>query len=592
VYPLQHGYVGVVNRSQRDIETNKSMKSALAAEQEFFIKSPSYSHIAKKQGTVYLSHRLNAILEDHIRSCMPDISNRVKTMLRDATAELEQIGGDDSQTEQQQRAVVLNCITRFCQNFSECMQGRSRLKDQSVLYGPARIRHIFTVEFKKSVNELDSRQALTDEDIHTVRRNAVGVHADLFVPNAAFETLVKQLIQQLEDPAAMCVRTVGDELRHLLRDVLDSTKELSRFSELRERVWRECVAFLTESHRTTGEFVQNLINMEVAYINTDNPEFDKIRSGVYRLMAAHQQGYGQKEGTPAGAIPVPVDQAGAAQGSGPIRRVDTAGDGGIREGAANLLVRESWKPHYLKLNGRVLDIFISKGDATANRSIPLESCTIRSGESEGGQSQPGVVEIVLPRKSFFAQPEVVTLGWSDASTATAWRTALQRHQSEGEDKAGLPSPRISSPAKPVPPPPRGAASSSDWPVSASRGDHLNVSFGSDALRRTSMMPPAKVTKLTEKERLDANVLRQLLEHYFRIVRATVLDSVPKAIMLMMINLIQDKIQERLMQSIYLAEDDDAFSGLTRESEEVRRRRDDVKEQVACLRKAISVMREL
>jgi len=63
-------------------------------------------------------------------------------------------------------------------------------------------------------------------------------------------------------------------------------------------------------------------------------------------------------------------------------------------------------------------------------------------------------------------------------------------------------------------------------------------------------------------------------------------------MLMMINLIQDKIQERLMQSIYLAEDDDAFSGLTRESEEVRRRRDDVKEQVACLRKAISVMREL
>jgi len=137
--------------------------------------------------------------------------------------------------------------------------------------------------------------------------------------------------------------------------VLDSTKELSRFSELRERVWRECVAFLTESHRTTGEFVQNLINMEVAYINTDNPEFDKIRSGVYRLMAAHQQGYGQKEGTPAGAIPVPVDQAGAAQGSGPIRRVDTAGDGGIREGAANLLVRESWKPHYLKLNGRVVD---------------------------------------------------------------------------------------------------------------------------------------------------------------------------------------------------------------------------------------------
>lgn len=34
------------------------------------------------------------------------------------------------------------------------------------------------------------------------------------------------------------------------------------------------------------------------------------------------------------------------------------------------------------------------------------------------------------------------------------------------------------------------------------------------------------------------MLRQLLEHYFRIVRASVLDAVPKAIMLMMVNCIQ------------------------------------------------------
>uniref|UniRef100_A0A7S0MMN7 GED domain-containing protein n=1 Tax=Cryptomonas curvata TaxID=233186 RepID=A0A7S0MMN7_9CRYP len=120
------------------------------------------------------------------------------------------------------------------------------------------------------------------------------------------------------------------------------------------------------------------------------------------------------------------------------------------------------------------------------------------------------------------------------------------------------------------------------------------SFGGfgDALRRTSMLPPSKVTRLSERERLEANVLRQLLEHYFRIVRATVLDAVPKAIMLMMVNTIQENLQERLMQKIYLSEDDEAFGGLTRESEEVRRRRTEVKEQVACLRKAISVMREM
>lgn len=66
------------------------------------------------------------------------------------------------------------------------------------------------------------------------------------------------------------------------------TRQVGRFDELRERVWRECMSLLSERTRATGEFVQNIINMEVAYINTDNPEFEKIRTGVYRLMAAHQ----------------------------------------------------------------------------------------------------------------------------------------------------------------------------------------------------------------------------------------------------------------------------------------------------------------
>jgi hypothetical protein len=56
------------------------------------------------------------------------------------------------------------------------------------LYGPARIREIFTKEFRKDIEKMNSSE-LTDADIHTARRNAVGVNADLFVPNAAFEVL-------------------------------------------------------------------------------------------------------------------------------------------------------------------------------------------------------------------------------------------------------------------------------------------------------------------------------------------------------------------------------------------------------------------
>lgn len=40
--PLRRGYVGVVNRSQKDIDGRKDIKAALEAERRFFLSHPSY----------------------------------------------------------------------------------------------------------------------------------------------------------------------------------------------------------------------------------------------------------------------------------------------------------------------------------------------------------------------------------------------------------------------------------------------------------------------------------------------------------------------------------------------------------------------
>mmetsp|Transcript_22599 Transcript_22599/g.53413 ORF Transcript_22599/g.53413 Transcript_22599/m.53413 type:complete len:794 (-) Transcript_22599:1916-4297(-) len=573
VYPLLHGYVGVVNRSQRDIDSKKSMKKALDSERDFLANHPSYSHIAIKQGTIFLSRRLNAILEDHIRACMPSISSKIKVMLHQAQQELQQFGDEDSQTEQQQRAIVLNAITRFCQNFGEYMEGRTVHRDQATLYGPARMRHIFTVEFRQSVHQLDTRQMMTDEQIHTVRRNAVGVRADLFVPNSAFETLVKQLIQQLEEPAAACVRTVSEELKQLLRDVLELTNEIGRFEELRDRVWKECMKLLSERTRAAGEFVQNLINMEVAYINTDNPEFEKIRTGVYRLMAAHQGGIQQTNGAAAG------EQADLpAQSAQPLPRAN------IKEGTVNVLSkregRDMLKPHYVRVENKTVFLFVNQGDSNPLRQLSLDACTVKLTDSEDNRTT--ILEIAQPKRGFFGGGgETLQFGFEGPEEAATWSTILKR-EIDPSNVAGSDASGISAPFQ---------------PGAGVKGAIESVRLSTDSLslnRRTTLMPRAqvKVTALTDREVLEANVLRQLLEHYFRIVRASVLDAVPKAIMLMMVNCIQDTLQERLMQQIYLSEDDDAFPGLTRESDEVRRRRAEVKQLVTALRKAIEVMRKL
>jgi hypothetical protein len=58
-YPLKLGFIGVVNRSQQDINTEKPMNEALESEKEFFVNHPAYRNIAHKQGTKYLTKMLN-----------------------------------------------------------------------------------------------------------------------------------------------------------------------------------------------------------------------------------------------------------------------------------------------------------------------------------------------------------------------------------------------------------------------------------------------------------------------------------------------------------------------------------------------------
>jgi dynamin 1-like protein len=61
VIPLRLGYVPVVNRGQRDIETNKAITVALEHEREFFENHASYKTKAQFCGTPFLARKLNMV---------------------------------------------------------------------------------------------------------------------------------------------------------------------------------------------------------------------------------------------------------------------------------------------------------------------------------------------------------------------------------------------------------------------------------------------------------------------------------------------------------------------------------------------------
>ncbi len=62
VYPLKLGYIGVMCRSQKDINIGKPIAEALEDEAKFFLTHPVYRKIASSMGIKALSLKLSTLL--------------------------------------------------------------------------------------------------------------------------------------------------------------------------------------------------------------------------------------------------------------------------------------------------------------------------------------------------------------------------------------------------------------------------------------------------------------------------------------------------------------------------------------------------
>jgi replication fork clamp-binding protein CrfC len=270
VYPLRRGFIGVVNRGQKDIDANKKIKNALEDEVAYFQKHPSYGAIASRCGTPYLAKTLSNILLNHIRVCLPEIKTKIQTLMVQAQQRLSTYGAPLSETNMSPGAMLLQLLTQFSSTYVDCIDGRIVSQSAGELFGGARINAIFAKSYTPYLLKMEATEGLSDEDIKMQIRNAKGPRTSLFVPEAAFEILVKKQVRNLEEPSIHCVDQVFEELLTII-DYCD--KDLTRFPPLRERVKEFVIQLLRNYVGPLKEFIRDLISIETAYVNTNHPDF-------------------------------------------------------------------------------------------------------------------------------------------------------------------------------------------------------------------------------------------------------------------------------------------------------------------------------
>lgn len=282
VYPLKLGFIGVVNRSQQDIQGNKSMSDALNAEREFFRMHPAYRNIATRCGTQFLAKTLNVTLMQHIRERLPDIKARLNTLMGQTQQELASYGTDAFTGKEHRGSLILQLMTRFATSFISSIDGTSSEISTKELCGGARIYYIFNSVFGNSLESIDPTQNLSSVDIRTAIRNSTGPRPSLFVPEMAFDLLVKPQIKLLEIPSQRCVELVYEELIKICHTC--GSNELSRYPRLQGRLIEVVSDLLRERLGPSSSYVESLISIQRAYINTNHPNFLGAAAAMSSVM--------------------------------------------------------------------------------------------------------------------------------------------------------------------------------------------------------------------------------------------------------------------------------------------------------------------
>ncbi len=220
-YPLYYGFTAVVNKPGIPGAFQQSHVLSRDLEHELF--QTHFPSIAHKCGVFYLLDLLHKILTSHIKQQLPELKKKISLMMQQHQADYDQFGP----VHEISASSLLRLISSYSQKFNKSIDGQTESLD---LCAGARIYYLYHTIFQDHLMKVMPFDQLTDQDIKTAIRNATGPRTSLFIPEKAFELLIKPQLKRLKAPSIKCVELVYDQLVKVSMD--SSTKDIKRYPKL------------------------------------------------------------------------------------------------------------------------------------------------------------------------------------------------------------------------------------------------------------------------------------------------------------------------------------------------------------------------
>uniref|UniRef100_A0A8C8WNE5 dynamin GTPase n=1 Tax=Panthera leo TaxID=9689 RepID=A0A8C8WNE5_PANLE len=553
--PLRRGYIGVVNRSQKDIEGKKDIRTALAAERKFFLSHPAYRHMADRMGTPHLQKTLNQQLTNHIRESLPALRSKLQSQLLSLEKEVEEYKNFRPDDPTRKTKALLQMVQQFGVDFEKRIEGSGDQVDTLELSGGARINRIFHERFPFELVKMEFDEKDLRREISYAIKNIHGVRTGLFTPDMAFEAIVKKQIVKLKEPSLKCVDLVVSELATVIKKCAEKVKcyqradlrvrhvtgrlrgfplvilstrsvfptmwtspkpqKLSSYPRLREETERIVTTYIREREGRTKDQILLLIDIEQSYINTNHEDFIGFANAQQRSTQLNKKR----------AIPNQV----------------------IRRGWLTInnisLMKGGSKEYWFVLTAESLSWYKDEEEKEKKYMLPLDNLKIRDVE-KGFMSNKHVFAIFnTEQRNVYKDLRQIELACDSQEDVDSWKASFLR--------AGV------------------------YP-------EKDQAENEDGVQENTFSMDPQLERQVE-------TIRNLVDSYVAIINKSIRDLMPKTIMHLMINNTKAFIHHELLAYLYSSADQ---SSLMEESADQAQRRDDMLRMYHALKEALNIIGDI
>ncbi|OAY59672.1 dynamin-related protein 5A [Manihot esculenta] len=293
-YRLKFPWVGVVNRSQADINKNVDMIAARRREREYFASSPEYKHLAHRMGSEHLAKVLSKHLETVIKSRIPGIQSLINKTIAELESELSRLGKPIAADAGGKLYTIMEICRLFDQTYKEHLDG--------VRAGGEKIYNVFDTQLPAALKRLQFDKQLSMENIRKLITEADGYQPHLIAPEQGYRRLIESSLVTIRGPAEAVVEAVHGILKELVHKAINETPELKQYPALRVEVGNAAIESLDRMKEESRKATLKLVDMECSYLTVDffrklPQDVDKGGNPTHSIFDRYNDSYLRRIGT-------------------------------------------------------------------------------------------------------------------------------------------------------------------------------------------------------------------------------------------------------------------------------------------------------